>query len=222
MQLFGPLHISLLMAIALIAVAFPSLCRRGFVPMRGARLTMGWMLTINELIWWIYRYSREGIHAANLPLQLCDLTVWLAVFGCFTVAPTLVELAYFAGAAGAGMALLTPNLWSPWPSYPALYFFVAHGGIVIAVALLACGGYARFHPGAVWRSFGLVLGYAALVGAVNAAFGSNYMFLCRKPDNPSLLDRMGPWPCYLAGGAAVGLALFWLLWLPVRHWGDRA
>jgi hypothetical integral membrane protein (TIGR02206 family) len=133
-----------------------------------------------------------------------------------------VELAYFAGAAGAGMALLTPNLWSPWPSYPALYFFVAHGGIVIAVALLACGGYARFHPGAVWRSFGLVLGYAALVGAVNAAFGSNYMFLCRKPDNPSLLDRMGPWPCYLAGGAAVGLALFWLLWLPVRHWGDRA
>ena len=221
MKLFGPLHTSLLMAIALIAVALPLLCRRGFVPMRGARLTIGWALGINELIWWIYRYSREGVHTANLPLQLCDLTVWLAVFGCLTVVPTLVEFAYFAGIAGAGMALLTPNLFSPWPSYPAIYFFVAHGGIVIAVALLAFGNYARFRPAAVWRSFGLLLCYAALVGVVNAALGSNYMFLCRKPDNPSLLDHLGPWPWYLAGGAAAGLAFFWLLWLPVRYCGSE-
>jgi hypothetical integral membrane protein (TIGR02206 family) len=222
MKLFGALHISLLIAIASIAAALPILCRRGLVPMRGARLTIGWALAINELIWWIYRYSREGLHAANLPLQLCDLTVWLAVLGCFTVAPAIVEFGYFAGIGGAGMALLTPNLWSRWPNYQAIYFFVAHGGIVIAVALLAFSGCARFRPGSVWRSFGLLLGYAALVGVVNAAFGSNYMFLCRKPANPSLLDQMGPWPWYLAGGAAASLAFFWLLWLPVRYCGDRA
>lgn len=216
MQLFGPLHISLLAAIATIAVALPILCRRGIVPMRGARLTIGWALAVNEVIWWIYRYSREGIHASNLPLQLCDLTVWLAVAGCLTVAPAIVEFAWFAGIGGAGMALLTPNLWSRWPNYQAVYFFVAHGGIVIAVALLAFGGFARFRPGAVWRAFGLLLGYAALAGAINAAFGSNYMFLCHKPANPSLLDRMGPWPWYLVGGAAASLALFWSLWLPVR------
>jgi len=190
--------------------------------MRGARLTVGWALAINELIWWIYRYSREGIHASNLPLQLCDLTVWLAVLGCLTVVPTLVEFGWFAGIAGAGMALLTPNLWSPWPSYPAVYFFLAHGGIVIAVALLAFGGFARFRTVSVWRAFGLLLSYAALVGAANAAFGSNYMFLCRRPANPSLLDQLGPWPWYLVGGAAVGLAIFWLLWLPVRYWNERA
>jgi uncharacterized membrane protein YwaF len=95
----------------------------------------------------------------------------------------------------------------------------AHGGIVIAVALLAFGGYVRFHPAAVWRSFGFLLGYAALVGAVNALLGSNYMFLCGKPDNPSLLDQMGPWLWYLVGGAAASLAFFWLSWLPMRHWG---
>lgn len=68
------------------------------------------------------------------------------------------------------MALLTPNLLFQWPSYPALYFFVAHGGIVIAGALLAFGGFARFRPSAVWRSLDFLLGYAALVGALNAVF----------------------------------------------------
>jgi len=31
---------------------------------------------------------------------------------------------------------------------------------------------------------------------------------------------MGPWPVYLVGGAALGLGLFWLLWLPVRPRGE--
>jgi hypothetical integral membrane protein (TIGR02206 family) len=217
MQLFGSLHISLLIAILVIAVALPVLCRRGFVSMRGARLALGSALAANELTWWVFRYSREGIRAANLPLQLCDLTVWLAVLGCLTVVPAIVEFGYFAGIGGAGMALLTPNLWSRWPNYQAVYFFIAHGGIVVAVALLAFGGFAPFRPRAVWRAFGLLLAYAAIVGAFNAATGSNFMFLCHRPANPSLLDSMGPWPWYIVAAAATTLACFWLLWLPVRH-----
>ena len=55
-----------------------------------------------------------------------------------------------------------------------------------------------------------------LVGAFNAITRANYMYLCRKPGNASLLDVLGPWPVYLFAGAAAGPALFWLLWLPVR------
>ena len=93
-----------------------------------------------------------------------------------TLNSRVVEFAYFGGLAGAGMALVTPDLWTPWPSYPAIYFFVAHGGIVLAVSVLVFG---RIHPlraGAVWRAFGMLLGFAAAIGAVNAVAGTNFMY----------------------------------------------
>ena len=216
MRLFGSLHASLLAAIALSSAVVAVLCRRKIVPARAVRLAIGFGLALNELVWWAFRYSHEGIHLRNLPLQLCDATVWGAVVSCLTLAPVVVEFTYFAGLAGTGMALLTPDLWSPWPSYPAVYFFIAHGGIVVAVTLLVFGGVAPLRPGALWRAFGALLSYAAAAGAFNATFGTNYMYLRRKPANASLLDALGPWPWYLVASAALSLGLFWLLWMPAR------
>jgi len=218
--LLGYAHISLLIGVAGAAILLAVLCRRDRGSRRGVsrivRFALGFGLAANELIWWAFRYSHEGVHRANLPLQLCDLTVWSTVWACIKPVPIMVEFAYFAGLAGAGMALLTPDLWSPWPSYPAIYFFVAHGGVVVAVAVLVFGGAAPLRHCTPWRSFGLLLVYTAAVGGLNAVLGTNYMYLCRKPKDASLLDAFGPWPMYLVGGAATALSLFWLLWLPVR------
>ena len=216
MKLFGPLHLTLLAAIALLGVLLVLLCRRVEQVRRPIRLLLGIGLALNELVWWRFRYSQEGVHLRNLPLQLCDVTLWMTSLACITLAPALVEFAYFAGFAGAAMALLTPDLWRPWPEYPAIYFFVAHGGIVVGIAVLVMGRIAPLRHGAVWRAFGMLLAYAALLGLFNAISGANYMYLCRKPANPSLLDMLGPWPVYPVAGALAGLALFWLLWLPVR------
>jgi hypothetical integral membrane protein (TIGR02206 family) len=222
MKLFGPLHLTLLIAIAVSAVALITLCRSGVLSARAVSFTVGSALAINEIIWWITRYSREGIHAGNLPLQLCDVAVWAAVFACMTRAPALAEFTWFAGIAGAGMALLTPDLAAPWPQWPAIYFFLAHGGVVISAAVLAFSGVIDFHPRSVWRPFGMLLAYAAFVGCVDAVLHTNYMYLRSKPGSASLLDAVGPWPWYLIAGAGIGLALFGLLWLPVRPAPDRA
>jgi hypothetical integral membrane protein (TIGR02206 family) len=216
MRLFGPLHVGLLIVTAATAVVLSRLCRQERIPRRAVSRAIGYGLVANELNWWRFRYSHEGVHLRNLPLQLCDATLWTSAVASIRPASPIVEFAYFAGMAGAGMALLTPDLWSPWPTYPAIYFFVAHGGIVVAVCVLVFGGVAPLRAGAVWRAFGMVLGFAAVIGAVNAVAGTNFMYLCRKPANASLLDKLGPWPMYLAAGAVVALGLFWLLWLPAR------
>jgi hypothetical integral membrane protein (TIGR02206 family) len=221
MQLFGALHLSILAAILIVAIELAWLIRRGKLPFRQTCWALGLALAANELVWWVYRYAREGLHAANLPLQLCDAAVWLSVLACLTGSTVIVEFAYFAGLAGAGMALLTPNLLSPWPSYPALYFFAAHGGIVICVTAVVFSGARTFRHHSVWRAFALLLLYASFVFAVDRASGANFMFLLRKPEAASALDQMGPWPWYLAVAGGAGLILFWLLWLPVRQNPDK-
>ena len=220
MRLLGPLHLALLAAIAAAAVGLAVLCRGRPQAAHPVRLALGWGLAGNELVWWGFRYSHEGVHLANLPLQLCDLAVWLSVFACLRVIPWVVEFAYFAGLAGAGMALLTPDLWSPWPTYPAIYFFLAHGGIVIAVAVLVFGRICPLRRGAVWRAYGLLLGWAAITGGFNLLAKTDYMYLCRKPASASALNILGPWPVYLFTAAAVALALFWLLYLAARPGAD--
>jgi hypothetical integral membrane protein (TIGR02206 family) len=180
------------------------------------RLTFGFGLALNEFRWWYFRYSHEGLRISNLPLQLCDVSLWATVAACLLLRPILVEFAYFAGIAGAGMALITPDLWSPWPSYPAIYFFVTHGGIVIANIVLIYGRIASLRQGAVWRAFAILVGFAAAIGLFNALFKTNYMYLCSKPKSATLLDALGPWPLYLLGAFGLALLLYAILWLPVR------
>lgn len=218
MPLFGLVHVSLLITIVVVAALLTIYVRRRPESAKAIRLILGGSLAGNELIWWCYRYSQEGFRFPhNLPLQLCDVTLWAAVFSALTLAPWLIEFNYFAGIAGAGMALLTPDLWSPWPTYPAVYFFLAHGGIVIIPIVLIYGGVVCLRPRSMWFAFAMLLSFAVLIGIFNAITGENYMYLCRKPANASPLDAFGPWPWYLLASNVLALFLFWLLWLPVRR-----
>jgi hypothetical integral membrane protein (TIGR02206 family) len=216
MPLFGPVHLSLLCASAALAILLCWLCRTGRVSKPAVRLVFGCGLILNEFGWWYFRYSQEGLRITNLPLQLCDISLWATIAACILLKPILVEFAYFAGIAGAGMALITPDLWSPWPSYPAIYFFVAHGGIVLANLVLIFGGIAALRPGAIWRAFGILLLLACCIGIFDAVFKTNYMYLREKPKSATLLDAFGPWPLYLVVAFGLALVLYALLWWPAR------
>jgi len=118
--------------------------------------------------------------------------------------------------AGATMALLTPNLWEPFPSFGTVQFFVDHGLIVASVLFLAWSGLMRPRAWSVARAMVVLNVLAALIGVFNFVYKTDYMYLRAKPRNASLLDLLGPWPWYLVATEFVALALFLLLYLPFR------
>jgi len=173
------------------------------------------MILIVELAWYAYYLERGWFtFPYSLPLHLCDLVLWLTVYALFTLKPWAYELIYYWGLAGTTMAVLTPDVSTPTLSYLTLSFFAAHGGIIVAILFLTWSKQLRPRPGSVWRAFLALHLYAALIALFNIIFDTNYFYICEKPTEASLLDYMGPWPLYVLVGDALGLLLFWLLWLP--------
>jgi hypothetical integral membrane protein (TIGR02206 family) len=208
-------HGLILAGIPLCAAALAWIARKKPATSRSIRLALGWGILANESMWYWYCLHQGLVHFPyGLPLELCDLTLWLAVASLLTLNSSVFEVAYYWALAGSTMALLTPDLGAALPSYPAIEFFASHGGVVAGILFLVWGGILRPRPGSWRRAFILLNVYAATLGLFNKIFNTNYGYLCLKPAHPSLLDVFGRWPWYLVWSDLLALALFILLWLP--------
>ncbi len=185
----------------------------------------GWLrwfaivLLVDEVSWWAYLLA-GGVPALelgySLPLQLCDVAIFVAAAALWTRHQLLIEVTYFWGLAGTIQALLTPDLPQHFPSYPFWQYYIAHGGVVAAALVLVVG--LRRYPRrwAAVRVAGLTLVFAAFVGGIDLVSGANYMYLRAKPPTITPLDAMGPWPVYVFVAAVVAFALLAALDAPFR------
>lgn len=207
-------HLAPLAVIAVATVALVAAARRR---PDGWLKALAGVLVVDELSWWVYLAAGGGEpdqRAQPLPLQLCDVAIFVAAAALWTRRPLLVEVTYFWALAGTIQALLTPALPQPFPTYPYFQYYIAHGGVVAAALVLVVG--LRIHPrrwAVAWVA-GITLAYTAFVGLVDGITGGDYMFLRAKPPSPTLLDGMGPWPWYLLGATALGAVLFAVLDAP--------
>jgi hypothetical integral membrane protein (TIGR02206 family) len=218
--LFAPDHLLALLVIAAVGAVLVVAARRA--PgrwVRVAALLLAVTLVGAEVGWWLFLAttgSSEYQLASALPLQLCDMAIFIGALALVLRTQILIEVTYFWGLAGTLQALLTPDLPQGFPSFPYFQYYVAHGGIVIAALLLVVGMRCRPRRDAIWRVMAITFAYVAFVGAVDAFSGLNYMYLRAKPPTASLFDLMGPWPWYLVVATGVGVVLFLILDAPFR------
>jgi hypothetical integral membrane protein (TIGR02206 family) len=177
------------------------------------------VLVSAEVGWWIYLW-RSGARGADLatalPLQLCDIAIFVAALALVLRRQLLVEVTYFWGLAGTIQALITPDLPQHFPNFLYFQYYVAHGGIVTAALFLVVGLGRWPRRNAVFLVFAITIAYALVLGAIDAATGANYMYLRTKPGSGSLLDVLGPWPWYIAWAGLIALALLLVLDAPFR------
>ncbi|WNC12666.1 TIGR02206 family membrane protein [Brevibacillus brevis] len=218
-QLFSPSHlISLLLTVLLAFVLF--ICRRMLRKPSAdvlARSLLAGVLALSELCFQLWHvWTNTWSIGEALPLQLCSVMLLLSMFMLLTGSYRLYEVTFFAGICGATQALLTPELFYPFPHFRFIHFFVAHAGIVLACLYMTWVRGYRPTFASVLKSMAVLNLLLLIALPVNHWTGANYLFVSRKPENPSLIDFLGPHPWYILSLEAVALVLFTLLYLPFR------
>ncbi|HEY5895846.1 MAG TPA: TIGR02206 family membrane protein [Chthoniobacterales bacterium] len=216
-QLFDPVHLAVLASIVILPLALAFAARRQ--PRSGLACGIGYtaaaVLVLNKIAVLILSHKHGALDLQNaLPMHLCDwatIATILALAGRWQLP---YEMAYFWGLAGTLQAILTPDIGGDFSDLAVVLFFVAHGGVIASILYLTLGLRMRPRPGSVVRIFSWTIVYAVAASAVNALIGANYGYLCAKPDHPSLLDYLGPWPAYIASLLVLACVLFFVLYAP--------
>jgi len=53
-----------------------------------------------------------------------------------------------------------------------------------------------------------------VIAVINIILKSNYLFICNKPQYPSLMDYLGKWPWYILSLEVVGIITFFICYSP--------
>ena len=217
LELFGTGHLIVLGTIAVIVAWLlwgwkdPSEAAK-----RNTRIGMVALFLVIKGSWhaWNAYHDNWNIQE-HLPLHLCAISAWCAIYVLITRSHRVYEIAYFVGIAGATQALLTPeaNMYA-LPHFRAMQTFAGHGMIVIALVYMTAIEGFRPTWSSIWKTLLVANVYMLFVTGINYLIGSNYMYTMKKPSAASLLDLMGPWPWYLLAAELLALFLFVLLYLP--------
>lgn len=206
--LFGAAHLLVIATLTSIGVALAYLGSTGRHD-RTARAALAGLLVLGLVVHFLELGNRRTIQIWHvLPLHLCDMAIFVALFALATKHRLATELLYFWTTTGTLLATLSPAL-RVGPNYLRFFtYFILHGGVILAAVYLVLGVGLRPRKGAVLRAWLLTNAYALVVLAVDVAFERNYLYLLRKPRGDTLLDLFGPWPVYILVCEVLALVLF--------------
>ncbi len=173
-------------------------------------------LHIWSLYWGIWNIQ------TTLPLHMCAILIWSSAYMLITKNYTIYEMVYFIGLGGAMQAVLTPADAAAYnfPHFRIMQTFIAHGLLInIAIYMTVVEGFRptlqSFKRVFIWTNI-----YMVIIFFFNLAIGSNYLFIAYKPNFPTLLDMLAPWPWYILELEVIGFAIFFILYIPflIQDW----
>lgn len=151
----------------------------------------------------------------SLPLQLCDIAALLAplvLLGSWRWPRTLV---HFWGIGLSTQAFVTPTLVDGIGQQRYWLFWLIHLAIVgTAVYDVVVRGY-RPRGRDLVLAIGVSLAWVIAMFGLNILLGagSNYGYVANTtPENPTVIDALGPWPWRVGVLVAIAIAIFTLMW----------
>ena len=174
------------------------------------------LLLLNYVGFEIYLASTEGLSWQKaLPFQLCDWAMVTIIVSLLSGRERWLEVSYYWGIGGTLQAILTPDLKYAFPDIHFWTFFIAHCGIVVAIAFMMIVKKFRPHWFSIVRVFAWSELYFVVTITVDLLTGENYGYLLHKPAAASLLDALSnERAMYLFQMHLLALSFFVVLYLP--------
>ena len=213
---FGLAHLSALIGIAIVVTILPLSARRlSDACQRHLALSIAIALFISEassIIVSVFIY--ENPLKTSLPLHLCGIAALLTAWMLWQKSYKVYEIAYFWGMGGSIPAILTPDIAAGFPNPAFFYFFIGHGLTMLGVlhVTIVYGYQPRLRSVGKTVIASLIL--MMVVAPINLAMNTNYMYLCYKPAQATVMDYLGPWPWYILSLVVIGTVVFLVCYLP--------
>lgn len=226
-NLYGPEHLSFLLAIALGAAALCVAYRRTRPEGRPffCRVVAGLCFTLELGKQVLMLATLSPYPVTQLPLHLCGLGIFIQAADAFIPRwnKTTHEILYSLSLPGAASALIFPD----WPEYPIFNFyslqsFIIHGLLLCYPLMLLAGRQLRPNWRNLWRSALFLVIIAIPMHFVNRRLGTNFLFLNESsPGSPlELLEAQTGSHSYLPGYAVLILIIWLAMYIPFII-GDR-
>ena len=219
-EVFRPFTLTHALALATIAALIWLLVATAQRVDTGRRMRLERTLASANILFWIAAHGWWMLPprfdpATSLPLHMCHVAQLLASVMLLAPRPWLRAIVYFWGIGLCTQALLTPSLREAPTSLWFWAFWLEHGMLqAIAVYDLVVR---RYRP--TWRDYASACAaavvYLAVVLPIDIALQTDYGFVGEpKPENPSILDLLGPWPQRLIAIVALVAAAMAVLMVP--------
>ncbi len=184
-------------------------------PWREIGVCLAVLLMVCELSWWAKLFTTRPFDpGTELPLQLCDITVWVTAAALLWRRELLQQLTYLWGVGGGLPALFLPVLGAPFPGWFYFEFYLTHGSLIVAGVLMVTGFGVRIRRSTMVRALVITGAVALVIGIVDVVIGGDYLYLVALPPVAGSLQALSTWPPYrLALCAVAALVMLMLGWV---------
>lgn len=173
------------------------------------------ILFICEISLQLYLIVIKEWKVSDLPLQICSLSTFLALFLFLKKDPKMFHLLFFIGTLPPIFSMFSPDIVHQFPHFRFIRYFLKHSAIPLAVLyFILFEGY-RVPRKAVLSSFLIINLIAVPIFFLNQLLGTNFFFLAAPSEAKTLLTFLGSGIMYNISLEIVALIVCFITYIPM-------
>lgn len=181
------------------------------------RWTLFVTLLACEVTYHLWLVLTDQWDVADLPLQLCSFSTFIALFLFLRGNKKAFYLLYFIGTIPPILSMVTPDMIYQFPHFRYIKYFLHHSAIPLAVLYFVLFEGYMVPKKAVLNSFLTLNVIAVPVFLLNQLLGTNFFYLASPTETKTLLSFFGSGIWYYVTLEIAALLVFYFTYIPMHY-----